>query len=276
VSGTGESATDEAQRAGRELERSSAVDMVARVGLVAYGVVHLVLAWLALELAVGHTSKKADTTGAMHELAAQPLGRPLLWAVTVGMFLLVVWRVVEALFGQRQHDGLGRLVRRVGSAATAVVYGAIGVSALRTAAGQRSSDNPKGLTAHVLQWPAGPALVVVAGLVVLGIGIGLFVVGVTARFARSMEPGSTHGAPGAAYRLLGRVGYLAKGCALGVVGGLVGYAGLTHDPSDSGGLDEALQRLLQQPFGPALTGAIGVGLGCFGLFCFAWSRHLDR
>ena len=27
---------------------------------------------------------------------------------------------------------------------------------------------------------------------------------------------------------------------------------------------------------PALTAAVGVGLGCFGLFCFARARHLDR
>jgi hypothetical protein len=22
--------------------------------------------------------------------------------------------------------------------------------------------------------------------------------------------------------------------------------------------------------------AVALGLGCFGLYCFAWSRHLDR
>ena len=34
--------------------------------------------------------------------------------------------------------------------------------------------------------------------------------------------------------------------------------------------------MLEQPFGPDLLIAIGVGLACYGLFCFARARHLDR
>ena len=54
------------------------------------------------------------------------------------------------------------------------------------------------------------------------------------------------------------------------------YAGVTHEPGKSGGLDEALSTLLQQPFGPVMLIAIGVGIACYGLFCFARARHLDR
>jgi hypothetical protein len=268
---------DDARRAGAELEQSTALDAVARIGLVTYGAVHLVLAWLALQLAIGHTSKDASTAGAMRELAGQPLGTPLLWSITVGMFLLVLWRLEEAAVGHREHTGVGRGWRRVLSAGKAVVYGAIGASALRVATGHSSSGRgPRGWTAQVLAWPAGPAIVAVAGLAVIGFGVGLVVVGWTGKFAERMDAGGRTGANGTLYRWLGRVGYVAKGCAVGVVGGLIGYAGLTHDPDRSGGLDQALQRLLQQPGGPALTVGIGAGLGCFGLFCFAWSRHLDR
>ena len=41
----------------------------------------------------------------MHELAQQPLGGVLIWVVAVGMFLLVVWRLVEAAAGHRDEDG---------------------------------------------------------------------------------------------------------------------------------------------------------------------------
>lgn len=267
----------DARRAGEQLERSDAVDAVARAGLVAYGLVHLALGWLALQLAFGHTGKPANTTGAMRELADQPLGRPLLWAVTVGMFLLVVWRLVEALFGHRERHASSRTWHRLASGGKAVIYAAIGVSALRVAAGHRSSGHgPKGLTARVLSWPAGPTIVVVAGLAIVVYAVGLVRIGWTEKFVERMEPEGTTGGAGAAYRWLGRVGYVVKGGALGVVGGLVTYAGFTHDAKRSGGLDRALQRLLQEPGGPALTAAIGVGLACFGLFCFARSRHLDR
>jgi len=60
------------------------------------------------------------------------------------------------------------------------------------------------------------------------------------------------------------------------VGGLFLYAGFTHDPKKSGGLDQALHKVLEQPFGQLLLVAIGVGIGCYGLFCFARARHLSR
>ena len=51
---------------------------------------------------------------------------------------------------------------------------------------------------------------------------------------------------------------------------------LTHNAKKSGGLDVALHKVLQQPFGPFLLGLIAVGIGCYGLFCFARAKHLSR
>jgi hypothetical protein len=189
----------------------------------------------------------------------------------------VLWRLVEAAFGHRDRRGSARTWRRLASAGKAVIYGVIGTSALRVAVGHQSSGHgPKGLTARVLGWPAGPALVVIAGVAVLGYGIGLVVIGWTEKFVDRMDADGTTGPAGTTYRWLGRIGYVVKGCAFGVVAVLVAYAGATHDPQKSGGLDQALQRLLQQPSGPVLTAAVGAGLACFGLFCFARSAHLDR
>ena len=96
------------------------------------------------------------------------------------------------------------------------------------------------------------------------------------KFAEHLETEGKLGYSGAAYLLLGKVGHIAKGIALAIVGGLFCYAGVTHEPEKSGGLDQALQKVLQQPFGPYLLFAIGVGIACYGLFCFAQARHLDR
>ena len=54
------------------------------IGLVAYGVVHLLIGWLAIQLALGDHSESASTKGAMSELAQQPFGEVLVWAVAVG------------------------------------------------------------------------------------------------------------------------------------------------------------------------------------------------
>jgi hypothetical protein len=269
--------TDEAGRLGRQAEDSDALDVLARIGLVAYGVVHLLVGWLAIQLALGHTDKNASTSGAMHELSRQPFGTELVWAVAVGMFLLVVWRALEAAYGHRDAEGGDRLRKRLVSVVKAVIYAAIAASAVKVATGSGSSGGgSKGLTAKVMGWPGGQWLVALAGLVILGYAATLVRRGWTEKFAEGLETEGLMGTSGAAYLVVGRVGYIAKGVAIGVVGGLFVYAGIDHNSSQSGGLDQALQKVLQAPGGPVAIVVIGVGFACYGLFCFARARHLAR
>lgn len=264
------------EQAGREAEDSETVDRVAQVGLVAYGLIHLLIGWMSIQLVLGDHSENPSAGGAFHSLAQRPGGRYLVTAVAVGLFLLVVWRALEAGFGHRELEGVDRVRMRVASAAQGVVYAALGFLAAKTAVGDGGSGGEKGLTAQVMSLPAGPALVVMVGVGILAVAIGLVWFGITEGFADQLATEGKLGTSGAIYLVAGRIGYLAKGAAFAIVGGLVAYAGLTHKPSESGGLDEALQKVIQQPFGPALLVAIGLGIGCFGLFCFALARHIDR
>jgi len=72
---------------------------------------------------------------------------------------------------------------------------------------------------------------------------------------------------------LGQVGYIAKGAALGVVGGLLSFAALTFDRQKAQGLDGALQTILAQPFGRFLLTAVALGFVAFGLFAIVQSRY---
>jgi hypothetical protein len=266
------------EQVGRAAESSDSLDYAARIGLLAYGLVHLVLAWLAIELAFGDAGgKSASTQGAMNELAQQPLGKVLVWAVAAGMFLLVVWMLVEAAFGHRDEDGTKRLGKRLGSAGKAVIYAVIGASAVKVAVGSGSSGGGSHtMTAKLLDLPAGPWLVGLVGLVVIGVGGGMAWGGLSGKYAKHLDAEGRTGDSGKAYLLFGKIGYIAKGISVGLVGGLFVYAGVTHDPKKSGGLDQALHKVLQQPYGAVLLVAIGVGLACFGLFTFARARHLAR
>ena len=108
----------------------------ARAGLVAYGLVHLLIGWLALNIAwSGPAGKSADTSGAMDTLAAQPFGRTLLWVVAVGLVALGLWQVSEATWGHRHRRGVARVREKITSAAMALVYFALGVSAVSVALG---------------------------------------------------------------------------------------------------------------------------------------------
>ena len=113
----------------------------------------------------------------------------------------------------------------------------------------------------------------VAGLIIVGVGVAGVVKGVQRSFSEeidtsSMSPGARKGVA-----RLGQVGYIAKGVALGVVGGLLSYAALTFDRQEAPGLDGALQTILAQPFGRFLLTAVALGFLAFGLFAMLQSRY---
>ena len=54
----------------RQLQNSRTFDELVTVGLPAYGVVHLLVAFIALQLAFTGTSKQASQKGAFAEMAA--------------------------------------------------------------------------------------------------------------------------------------------------------------------------------------------------------------
>lgn len=264
------------QRA-RAAHESDWVDRVARVGLVAYAVVYLLIAWLSVQLAFGDRAGQPSTSGAFRELAQQPLGGVLIWVVALGMFLLAAWQLFEAAVGHRDEEGAARVVQRLASVGKAVVYLIIGASGVRIAVGSGSSGGGEETwTARLMSLPAGQVLVGLVGLAILGFGVAEIYRAWTSTFADQLDADGRSGKTGTAYLTFGRIGYTARGVAFAIVGGLFGYAAITHDATKSGGLDQALFEVLDQPFGPALLCGIGVGLACFGLFTLAQARHLSR
>src|SRR6188472_4071146 len=132
---------DRAEQLGHEVQRSKTLDGAIRFGMVVYGVVHLIIAWLAVQLALGQGGKQASQKGAMQTLAKEPAGTLLLWLVAVGMFALVVWRLIEMVVGHQEYDGGKRWRKRAISGFKAIVYGYLGFTALRFAVGASSGKS---------------------------------------------------------------------------------------------------------------------------------------
>src|SRR3954449_5283594 len=93
----------------REAGDSDGLEYLARIGLIAYGVVHLLVAWLALQLAwFGGGGQSADQSGAMSTVADSPIGKPLLWVIAVGLIALAVWQAAEVLRWRRGWSASGK------------------------------------------------------------------------------------------------------------------------------------------------------------------------
>lgn len=267
-------ATGAAQRRAGRLRNSSWFHAGARAGFGVAALLHVLIGLLAITIATGGGGE-ADQTGALGELASTPGGALLLWIVVVGMFALGAWEVLEALTVSGP-DPARRAGARLKEAGKAVAYIAIGVTALGFArgGGSSSAQSTQNATAGMLGSPLGVFAVLAVAAIAVGIGVGFVGSGGKKTFLKTiMVP---PGAAGRAVTVLGRVGYIAKGVAVIVIGLLFAWAAFTADPNKAGGLDGALKTLAGLPFGRVILILVGLGFVAYGAFfgVRAWRPRL--
>jgi hypothetical protein len=239
-------------------------ERVARGGYAASGLLHLLVAFIVLRLALG-TGGNADQSGALATLAAQPGGAVMLWVTAVVLTALGIWQLVETFVERDLKD-------RVKAAAVGVVYLALAFSAAKFAmgSGQSSSRQNAGLSALMMQSGWGNAVLIVVALVLIGVGGYHVYKGATKGFMDELKVSG-----GSAVPWIGIVGYVAKGLVLIGVGILVVVATLTSDPSKATGLDAAVKTLGAAPFGKFLLIIAALGLAAYGVYGFIRSRYAD-
>ena len=261
------------QRAQEAAEDSPWPARMARAGLVTRGVLHGVVGLLALRLVAGDGTERADHKGALAAVVRQPLGRVLVLALAVGLLGYAGWRLLEGLL---DPEGKGA-AKRIGYLARGLLYLGLfwtGVAfVLPGGQGREDGREQQDLTAEVLGWPLGPALVVAAGLVVVGMGAWNLWQGVTGGFAKHLKSYEMSGCQRRWTCRLALVGHLARAVALGVAGGFLVRAGLRHDPNTGVGLDASLREVLDAPYGPWLLALVAVGLVAFGAVQLVLARY---
>src|SRR3954471_24011549 len=99
MTAAGEVATRASAR-GERIARSQEFEWFARAGLVARGVVYLIIGVLSVKLAVGDGGKTTDQQGALATIAKQPLGTVLLVLVAIGLAGYACWRLARAAVGR--------------------------------------------------------------------------------------------------------------------------------------------------------------------------------
>lgn len=275
--------TAQAADAAQDFARSRPLRHLATAGLIGYGVLHLLVAWLVLQMAYGSGPsgsghRSADQAGAMTTIARSPAGPALLCALAVGMAGLCVWQGVEFLRHHR-HLPHGREVLPAGlqlgkTVGTALFYGYLAVSAVHTAfSGGQPRGREQQTVRGVMAWPGGQAIVVAVAVITAAIGVYLAQKGVRSGFRDEIDLSSV----GESLRTLtfraAQAGFVLKGLALVLVGAIVGWAAVTFDPKQATGLDGALRGVLREPFGRWVLTTVALGLVAFSVYCFARARH---
>jgi hypothetical protein len=246
--------------------------VLARAGFAASGLIQLLVGWIAIQVALQHSNTRADQSGALSDVAKSPGGIVLLWIAAIGALALALWLVISGVL-HHDPDRKARWGSRVRDWGKAVLYLAIGLTALRFAMGGTSNSarsSRKG-TATVLALPGGPVLLGILGLAVVALGIYLVVYGIRRKFVRGINVPS--GRAGQVTVTLGRIGYAARGVAIGAVGVLFVVAAFTQDAQKSTGLDGALKGFVQLPFGRVVLILIGIGWIASGIYTFIRAKQ---
>jgi hypothetical protein len=250
------------------------IEAAGRAGLAAKGGIYLIVGFLALQLPLGLGGRPADRQGALQTLAGKPLGTATLLALGIGFAGYAVWRVAQAAF---DRDGDGRdvkgIAKRIGHLGKGLLYAGSAFVALAILVGARRGESTEQQeTAQVLGLPYGRWLVVAGGAAFLGAGAFNGYRSVTRRFRehlREHELGPSVRPWAVAF---GVVGHAARAIVFGLIGVFLLKAAIQFDPNQAVGLDGALLKLAQQPYGGALLGAVAAGLLAYGLFCFVQAR----
>lgn len=272
---SGEQVKTAAKGAARQTAHSPWVRAAARLGYAAIGAVFLIIGFLALRVAVGPGSEAPDQESALQQILGAPFGRGLLGLVAVGLFGYLLWRVVEGVADLRGKGGEPQgLAVRVGYALSGLAYGALGLEAARLALGLGGGgDAQQEWTARLMALPLGRWLVILAGAVVVGVGLYQLYKGWSHRFRDDLLYGQLSAGERRLVDPAGVAGHIAHGIALGMSGAFLIQAALRFNPEEARGLSGALDELARQPFGPWLLGAVALGLAAYGLYKFVEARY---
>jgi hypothetical protein len=257
----------------RRASDSPAVRGLARAGLVARGVIYLLIGLVAILVALGRSTQQADQQGALQLLAGKPYGLVALVLLGIGFAGYALWRLSEAVFGVT-GDGRGA-GPRLKSLARAVIYAFFAFLTFEVIAGRASgtqTQKQQDITAKVMEHAGGRWLVGLAGLVVVICGLVLVVEGIKRKFMKYLQTAQMSPRTRRVVEILGEIGTVARGLVFALAGVLVIDAAVTHNVGQSGGIDKALLTLRDQPFGQFLLAVAALGLIVFGIYGLCEAR----
>ncbi len=257
----------------KDAHNSDAAEWGARAGIVARGLVWLVVGLLAVRVGLGGGGR-ADRDGALAALKDGPFGSVLLVAMAVAFAAHAGFRVLDAWVGHRdEDDDRKRLLKRAWSGCRVLVYGFFAVSTVTFLLSGPGSDDASGPTGRVMAAPFGRTVV---GLVGLGVAIGGLVQGV--RGVRTDFTGKLDmpsGRMAGVIKAAGSAGLCGRGIVYVLIGSFLVQAAVRYDPEKAKSLDDALKTLAAQPFGTVMLLVTAAGLLSFATWSFLEARYRD-
>ena len=251
--------------------------MLGRAGYAAKGIVYVVMGALAAKAALGAGGRTTDTRGAIGVIGEGPMGTIALVAIGVGLIGYMLWRLIAAATdAEGEGDEPTRLVVRGTQAVRGIAYGVLGVQALRALDGDDVGSQgaaARHWTARLLDMPFGRALVVAAGIGVLGYAAYQVYRACSDKAKRHLDLAQAGPAAATWIVRLGRFGIAARGVVFAMIGVFLVRAGMREDSGEAGGIAQSLQALGEASYGKLVLALVAFGLIAYGVYQVATARY---
>ncbi len=255
-------------------QKKSAIELLARTGFFAKGVVYVTIGVLASLYAFDSGGAVAGGKGAIQTLADLPGGTILMAVLAIGLAAYGIFRLLLGIKGSGE-SGVKELVKRVARIASAIGYAFLTytcIQALGLASGGGGSSK-KTYLGEVLASDGGPWLAILGGLAVVGAGLYQISKGVTNAPSERLNTSEMSANLRIWIIRLGRLGLIARGVVFAIIGGFLVKAGLAVNAAAAKTTGGALREIAQQDYGAILLTAMALGLGAYGLYMIASTRY---
>lgn len=254
------------------------LERFARFGYAAKGFVYVLIGIFAMRAAFGRGGGATDSQGVLADLLHRPFGKIILILTAVGLLGYAVWRMIQAV---KDPEGEGRdakgLIKRVGYGISSLIHAGLALQAFRLTRGQSSSSggdsSAQDWTATLMAQPFGRYLAIAAGLAIVAFALSEFWGAYQLKFMKWIKQAELPESTVNAVRTTGRVGHVARGIVMLIVGALITLAAWHFNAEEARGMAGALETLRRQPYGPILMGIVGAGLLAYGVFQFVNARY---
>ena len=222
------------------------LEPLARLGYASKAAIYGIVGVFAILAIANRGGRITDTSGALRVVMAQPFGRALLIVLAIGLCGYAAWRLLDAL-ADPDRAGLSPagLITRIGNAVRGVIYGALGIEALRLVRGLggSSGDAAELWTARIFQLPFGEVVVGLAGAIVAAYGISEMAQGIRGTHDAKVDWSPIPRGIRPAVQRISRFGVAIRGGLIMTLGVYLVRAAWNHDPNQAAGPRESMLRL---------------------------------
>ena len=257
------------------IPQQSSIARIAQAGLVAKGIVYVLLGILAFMAAFeigGQSTGNTDRGGVFTTLKDLPGGTILLALVVAGLFCYTAWRAIQVF---HPSGGDGKASKRLRYAFSGLAYLGVAMGALRLLL-YNEKDNGGGnqqLAATLLQQSYGQWLLGIAALIMAGVGVYQLYYGLSEKYRKHVQGLSLSSPVSALLVRSGKVGYIARGVVWLIIAWLLLRAARHANSAEAGDTAQAFQFVEGSTAGSLLLGALGLGLAAYGVFNFIRARY---